>query len=192
MAITGVTVLSEIDWRTLHIGRGELETLAAAVLFTGQILWLQKPAFARNNVNRFTLIMFAVISLACLPVAVVTGRGGGDWMVAMTNPSTLGFMAILTIFCTLTAYLLMNYWQPFLSATQAGLIYCVEPVAASLFALFLPGWFSALAGINYPNEQPGPGLLVGGGLITFANLLMQLQPAHKREDRKNVATQIGR
>ena len=90
-------------------------------------------------------------------------------------------MGILTVFCTLGGYLLMNYFQPFLTATQAGLIYCLEPVFASLFALFLPGWFSSMAGIQYANEQLSLALLVGGGLITVANALMQLEPAPRRD-----------
>jgi drug/metabolite transporter (DMT)-like permease len=177
LVIAGVGVLSEINWQTLRIGRGELETLVGSTIFTGQILWLQRPKFTANNVNHFTLVMFAVIAVTCLPVAAMTGPESGDWTAGYQSIPMLMMMGILTGFCTLAGYLLMNYWQPFLTATQAGLIYCLEPVFASLFALFLPGWLSILAGIHYPNETIGVGLVVGGGLITVANALIQLQPA---------------
>ena len=99
-------------------------------------------------------------------------------------------MGVLTVFCTLGGYLLMNYWQPFLTATQAGLLYCLEPVFTSLFALFLPGWLSAFAGISYANEKLTLGLLLGGGLITAANVLIQLQPAVQPVKRIRSAAEV--
>jgi len=176
MVILGVAVLAEIDPRDFRIGRGELETLIGSTIFTGQILWLQRPKFAQNNVNHFTLVMFVMIAVCCLPVAALTGGPTDDWVAAYSSMPVLVFMVILTLFSTLGGYLLMNYWQPFLTATQAGLIYCLEPVFASFFALFLPGWFSVMSGIQYANETLTMGLLVGGGLITVANALIQLQP----------------
>ena len=68
----------------------------------------------------------------------------------------------------------MNYWQPHVPATQAGLIYCCEPLLTSIFALFLPSYFSAWCGIDYPNEKMTTSLLIGGGLITAANLIALL------------------
>jgi len=177
MVIIGVAVLSEIDLRNVRIGRGELETLIGSTIFTGQILWLQRPKFARNNVNHFTLVMFSVIALTPLPVMLATGGRSDDWLAAWHSAPALVFVGVLTVFCTLGGYLLMNYWQPLLTATQAGLLYCLEPVFTSLFALFLPGWFSMFAGIAYANEKLSLGLLFGGGLITVANILIQLQPS---------------
>jgi drug/metabolite transporter (DMT)-like permease len=176
MVIAGVAVLSNVDWQVLHIGRGELETIIASTIFTGQILWLQRPKFAVNNVNHFTLVMFMVTALVCLPVALNTGGSLAPWIESSHSAPMLIFTAILTGACTLGGYLLMNYWQPRVTATQAGLLYCLEPIFASLFAMFLPGWFSALAGIQYANEEIGWNLLIGGGLITVANALIQLQP----------------
>lgn len=175
MVIAGVAVLSNVDWTNLRIGRGELETLIASTIFTGQILWLQRAKFAANNVNHFTLVMFVVTGLVCLPVALVTGNDAAAFVRSYGFPPMLIFTGLLTIVCTLGGYLLMNYWQPKLTATQAGLLYCLEPIFASLFAMFLPGWFSAMAGIRYLNEQIGWNLVIGGGLITVANALIQMQ-----------------
>ena len=174
MVVAGVAVLAKVDWRHLRLGRGELETVAASVVFTGQILWLERPRYAANNVKRFSLVMFAVMALVCLPVAMVTTREAGDWVRAYHSASTIGFLGILVFFCTFGGYLLMNRWQRHVSATQAGLIYCIEPVFASLFALFLPAWFSAWATAPYANEKLTANLLVGGGLITTANVWIQL------------------
>jgi drug/metabolite transporter (DMT)-like permease len=176
LVVVGVGVLSKADWRAFRLGRGEAETLLASVVFTVQILWLQRPRFAGNNVNHFTLVMFAVITLCCLPVALVTAPHPGDVVRAYATPALGLMLAVLVLFSTLGGYLLMNAWQPKVSATQAGLIYCIEPVFASLGALFLPAWLSRLAAIHYPNEVVDAGLLIGGGLITLANVLMQCQP----------------
>jgi drug/metabolite transporter (DMT)-like permease len=180
MVVAGAGVLSDINLRTLHLGRGERETLIGSTIFTGQILWLQRQKFAPNNVKHFTLVMFAVIALTSLPVMLATGGKSDHWLAAWHSTPSLVLMGILTVFCTLGDYVLMNYWQPFLSATQAGLLYCLEPVFTSLFALFLPGWFSVFAGIAYANEKLSVNLLLGGGLITVANALIQLQPAAER------------
>jgi drug/metabolite transporter (DMT)-like permease len=177
MVIVGVAVLSDIDWRQLRIGRGEVETLLGSTIFTAQILWLQRPKFAVNDVNHFTLIMFTTIALAGVPLGLATQQMPAHWLSIFESLPNLALLAILTVFCTLGAYRLMNRWQPVLTATQAGLLYCLEPVFASLFALFLPELFSKWTGVMYPNEELTLALFVGGALITAANALIQLQPA---------------
>jgi len=83
---------------------------------------------------------------------------------------------LLTGFCTLGSFTIMNKWQPKISATEAGLIYCFEPIFGSIMALFLPAIFSRWAGLGYANEPVTWHLLAGGGLITLANILIQLRP----------------
>ena len=48
---------------------------------------------------------------------------------------------------------------------------------ASLFALFLPAWLSRFALIQYANESATARLLIGGGLITLANVFVQIRAA---------------
>src|SRR5437762_267854 len=174
MVVAGVAVLAKVDWQNLRPGRGELETIAASIIFTGQILWLERPKYAGNEVKHFSAVMFAVMALVCLPVALVTTEQRTDWIRAYSSASTIGLMGFLVVFCTFGGYLLMNRWQPHVTATQAGLIYCFEPIFASVFALFLPAWFSGWATIDYANEKLTANLLVGGGLITMADVLIQL------------------
>ncbi len=174
LVLTGVAILAQVDWRTLRLGRGELETLIASVVFTGQILWLERPRYAKNNVNHFSLVMFAVMSLLCLPVAMLTTQNAGDWIHAYQLSATLGFLLILALVSTLGGYLLMNRWQRHVSATEAGLVYCAEPVFASVLALFVPALYSGWAGIGYANEKVSFTLLIGGSLITAANVIVQV------------------
>lgn len=174
--LAGVAVLSGFDWRRFRLGRGELETLLGSVLFTGQILWLQRPGYAGNDVRRFSLVMFAVMALCMVPVTVATTRAASDWWTAYNSGALLTLLGVLVGVCTFGGYLLMNRWQPLVPATQAGLIYCAEPVFVSLLVLFLPQWLARFAAVDYPNEALTWRLLVGGALITIANVALTLAP----------------
>jgi drug/metabolite transporter (DMT)-like permease len=93
----------------------------------------------------------------------------------IATPAAMGHLGFLALVCTVFAYGIMNLWQPKVSATEAGLIYCVEPVCAALYALFLPGILSLWTGVTYANETLTTTLIAGGLLITLANLLLQLK-----------------
>ncbi|QYM78935.1 DMT family transporter [Horticoccus luteus] len=176
LVLAGVAILGRFDWRAAHLGRGEWETLLASVFFMGQILWLEKPAFAANRALNLTLIMFATQAVVFGGLTLLTMPDWAALGTMWTSPAWVALILILTVFCTVVAYWLMNAWQPKISATEAGLIYCVEPIFGSAMALFVPGLISAAAAIAYANESLTMNLLVGGGLITAANVLIQLRP----------------
>lgn len=171
--LAGVGVLAEINVQSFRLGHGEIETLIASLLFTGQILSLEHPRYAGNRSQCITVVMLLGTALFAVPAAAYTAPSAGAFWQAYASPAAGGFLAILVLFCTLAAFILMNKWQPFVSATEAGLIYCAEPVFASAMALFLPEIFSRWAGISYANESLTVRLLIGGGLIAFANVLLQ-------------------
>lgn len=87
--------------------------------------------------------------------------------------ASFGLIAVLAVFCSVGAYLLMNVWQPKVSATEAGLIYTTEPVFTAGYVLFLPAMIAAICGTGYANESLTKAMVSGGGLILAANLLMQ-------------------
>jgi len=175
MVLTGVAILSHIDWSAMKLGRGEWETLIASCFFTGQILSLDHPAFAQNRPGPTTCVMFCVGTLLFLPIALVTAHAPLDLIRIHSSQAALSDSVVLAIFCTLVPYSIMNHWQPRLTALQAGLIYCAEPLFGSLFALFLPALLSKHHHIVYPNEFVTWTLLLGGGLITAANILIQTE-----------------
>ena len=177
IVVVGIAVLAKVDVRAFKLERGELETIIGSVIFTGQILWLEHPRFVNCRVSHSTVVQFAAMSLSGLPVALATTQDAADWVRAYSTVPTLGLLAILLLFCTLGGYVLMNQWQRHVGATLAGLIYCAEPVFASAFALFLPAWFGAWAGVTYANETVTKELLLGGGLIFVANVLAQWRPS---------------
>jgi hypothetical protein len=67
-------------------------------------------------------------------------------------------------------------FQRGVTATEAGLIYCAEPVFTALYVLFLPALLAAWTGNTYANETWTTAMIGGGLLITIANVLMQLRP----------------
>ena len=177
LVVLGMAILAGVDWRTLRLGRGELETILASFFFAAQIFWLERPRFAPNRTTHATVVMFATLAAAMAPVMFARCRTPGDILVAATaSLPVVAMLAALTVLCTLMAFTVMNHWQKHLEATEAGLIYCAEPVWTALFALFLPQWLGTFAGVSYPNESPTLRLLVGGTLITAANVCIQLKP----------------
>jgi drug/metabolite transporter (DMT)-like permease len=176
MVMAGVAVLADVRVSNLRLNRGEAETILASLIFTGQILWLERPVFAANRATPVTLVMFAFVALLILPVAVTTADGRGEWREVYSSSPAIVLTIFLSLVCTLTPYTLMNFWQQKLPAAHASLIYAAEPLITSVFALFLPAWLSSFAAVNYANEVIGWHLLIGGGLVIAANLLVLMRP----------------
>jgi len=177
MVLLGGAILAGVDFQSLRLGRGEWETLAGSVLFTGQILWLERPEFRNNDVSRFSLIMFVSIAFTSLPTAWFTATDSADLIRAYSSPAALGLLALLILLCTLVSFLLANRWQPEIPATEAGLLYSTEPVFTAAVSLVLPSLISQWCAISYPNEKLSANLLIGGGLVLAANIALQLQSA---------------
>jgi drug/metabolite transporter (DMT)-like permease len=176
LVLAGVAILGRFDWHELRLGRGEGETLLSSLFFMGQILTLGHPGFAQNRAEKITFVMFLFEAVAFWSLAAAMAPDTGALLVPWASGPWLALTIVLTLFCTIGAFSLMNRWQPKISATEAGLIYCIEPIFGSLMALVLPAWFSVWAGIDYPNETATWTLLLGGGLITVANVLLQVKP----------------
>lgn len=176
LVLGGVAILSNFNFRELHLGRGELETLISSGFFMWQILVLEDKRYAGNRVLPVTTVMFATEAAIFTVMALATAPSPADVLVPWTNAPWLVFTVLLTLFCTIGSFTLMNKWQPSITATEAGLLYCTEPIFTSVIALFLPALLSAWAGVNYANESLTWHLLLGGALITGANILIQLRP----------------
>ena len=173
LVLIGLGILADLDFKTFRFGRGESETLISSVLFGGQILMLERPRYAANDPLRFSAVMFVFMALFCVPGVWLTAPNAAACLRAFASPASLSFLAVLVVVCTLGGYLFMNRWQRDVTATEAGLIYCIEPIITSVLALFLPGLISIWTGINYPNETLTTRLFIGGGLVTGANVLLQ-------------------
>ena len=173
LVLTGGAILSGLQPGDLRLGRGELETLGAAFFFTFQILALENPRFDGNDGLTVTFVMFAGIAALLTPFTIMAAPELRTCFAAGASFQAMILVGCLALFCSVGAYLLMNIWQPRVSATEAGLIYTTEPAFTSVFVLFLPAVLGKFVGEPYPNETMSSSLLTGGGLILAANVIMQ-------------------
>ncbi|MCU0795368.1 MAG: DMT family transporter [Akkermansiaceae bacterium] len=183
LVLVGGAILAGLRPDDLRLGIGESATLLAALIFTFQILILENPRYAANRGTPVTFLMFLGIAIGYLPFAFLSAPTPAAVWTAGASVPAAAFVLILALFCSVLAFLLMNTWQKEVSATEAGLIYTMEPIFAAIYALFLPALFAGLAGFHYPNETLTQAMILGGGLILAANLWMQWpaktrRPAH--------------
>jgi len=179
MVMTGGAILSGIRIENLRLGRGEWETLLAAFLFTFQILALENPKHQGNRGVSVSFVMFLVIAVLFVPITLLSAPDPAACLTAGASVPAMLLIASLALFCSVGAYVLMNVWQPRVSATEAGLIYTIEPIFTAVYVLFLPVMLGNFIMGLYPNERISTAMIVGGGLILGANLLMQWKrPPH--------------
>lgn len=176
IVMAGVALLGRFDWRHLRFGRGELETLLCSVFFMVQILLLEHPGLAESRPEKLTLAWLVFEAVVFSLLALATSPAPGAFFAPWRSIPWLGMTAALAVFCTVFAFQIMAVWQPKITSTEAGLIYCVEPLFGALFAIFLPALLSRWSGIGYGDEKATFELLAGGGLVTAANVLIQLRP----------------
>jgi drug/metabolite transporter (DMT)-like permease len=172
LVLAGAAMLSPGLLRHFIIGPGELVVVISTFFMAAQIVWVERPVYVENRAGVVTLIMFALMSGVFTIGYFFTG---GTVQVAgklFGTPALWLLTLALVLLCTVFNFLIMNAWQRCVSATEAGLIYCIEPIIATVLAGFLPGWISRLASISYPNETLTWSLLVGGVLIVGATVLV--------------------
>lgn len=180
LVIVGGAILSGMQPGDLNLGKGEAATLAAAFVFTFQILTLENPKYEGNRGLAVTFTMSALIAALFLPLCLSLGAGPSLLLRAGGSLPAFAIVLALACLCSVGAYGLMNSWQPRVPATEAGLIYTTEPIFTSCFAVFLPSLLGTFVGQPYANESITLPLLLGGTLILLANVLMQWkrQPHH--------------
>ena len=162
------------------LGRGEWETLAAAVFFSAQILWTERPHYASNHVGRVSALAFAITGALLIPIVALTAPSASALLTAYASGPLIVCLAVLTLLSTLTGMVLMFAFQRSVGALSAAVIYCTEPLFASGLAFVLPALLSSFLGISYANEQMTESLLIGGVLVIAANLVVLIKPAEKQ------------
>lgn len=194
IALLGVAILTgllEFEQGTVRIASdalsrwtiGDTLTTFGSVLFTGQLMLVDHYG-KRMNSTAITPGMFLMVVIASgltflsLYQSSLWSLSGGaslglaDWGRLFFSPVFASFLVFLALFCSVLAFVGMNRYQPHISAVQASVIYSCEPVFASAWALFLPGWMAMIeARIGYPNELLSLPLLLGGALVLVANVV---------------------
>jgi drug/metabolite transporter (DMT)-like permease len=141
---------------------GEILTVIGSLFFTAQILAVGHYG-QRAEPARLTLIALAANALVNL--ACGFALGGGQIHTAhilrqlLRDPVFMASLLALAAFGSVVAMHLMNIYQPLVSAATASVIYCLEPVFATLWSLgFGAERFAAITAI-------------GGGIILLAVLI---------------------
>ena len=119
---------------------GEVFTVVASLLFTGQILWLDHFG-QKADAARLTLVVLATTSIISLAGAAAMDGGHvyrpSAWAGVLGDRTMWWTMGTLVVFSSVLAVHLMNRWQPLVSPATAAVIYCSEPPFATMFSLIM-------------------------------------------------------
>lgn len=144
------------------IGYGEFITFLSAVLYALHIVGLGAWSNAADALG-MTILQIIVIALLCgvatLPDGIVLPRGAADWASVLYMAIIVGALALFA----------QTWAQAHLPPTRSAIVMSMEPVFASLFAVWLGG------------EHVTSRLLVGGGLVLVAMLTVELAPRRPTE-----------
>lgn len=154
LATIGLGVLA---LRGFSIGYGELITLASAVLYALHIVGLGAWSTAQDAVG-MTILQIIVIAVIC---TLATAHDGivlpdrtSDWVSVVYMAVIVGALGLLA----------QTWAQAHLPPTRSAIIMSMEPVFASLFAVWLGG------------EDVTTRLLLGGSMVLVAMLTVELAP----------------
>lgn len=166
---------------TARPGLGDILTVVAAFVFGFQIIVIDvfagRMPSARLTAGMFlaALIVSATVFLAGAAIRpAVSGSAG--WTALLTDGPFLSLTAITSVVCSALAFWLMNAHQPAVSPVQAASIYTLEPVFATLWAMFVPGLISPMIGLDYASERPDLKLALGGAMIVLGNIVSLAAP----------------
>jgi drug/metabolite transporter (DMT)-like permease len=135
------------------LNRGDLWTLATAVVFAGQIVAVAELA-PRFDALRLVWLQTAGTTVVLAAAAPLLERPAMDWSGRLLV--ALGYAALLA---TVLTFLWQMRAQRHMTAARAALLFCSEPV------------FAALASWLWLGERLAPLQWLGGGLIIGGMLL---------------------
>lgn len=117
---------------------GEVLTVLASMMFTGQILSLDHFG-AKADTTRLTVVMLAATGVVSLVGGVAMGAGPlfrGEVVGAIARSPTFWWtMGGLVLVSSVVALHLMNRYQPLVAPATAAVIYCLEPPFATAFSV---------------------------------------------------------
>jgi len=149
--------------------RGDSETLACAVLCGLQIV-LTATYSRRSNgwVLAFTQISVVALLSAFITLWLPAPYGFQGAMASLAHVDVWISLAYLGALATALAFFLMMTVQAHLGATEAAILYVLEPVFTALLAV--SGWVPGI------REHLQPLQLIGGAIIILAMVLAELGP----------------
>lgn len=144
----------------LSIGYGETITFIAAALYALHIVGLGAWSTPEQAMGMTTLQMIVIAALCLIssaPGGIVLPQRTGDWLSVVYMAVVVGAIGLLA----------QTWAQAHLPPTRSAIIMAMEPVFASLFAIWLGG------------EQVTSRLLLGGAMVLVAMIAVEL-PSRRR------------
>ena len=155
----------------LSWGKGEILTVICAFFFALHIIFTQSIT-QRMDPLGVTITSFIIVSIGSFVISVLMGGMNTFKLWELTlQQDVIVPLLCLGLLGSLFALLLLNLLQRFLHPVQAAIIYGLEPVWATMFALGLglsewSGWIA-----------------IGGSALLLGNVLVELrQSAHTEEE----------
>lgn len=173
--LTGIFELSAFSFRwEQSVGAGDYLTIAAAFMFSVSLLtttWLSRQMRpSRIAPGMFLGLLFVTLPVLLILVIKLAPVGQlNPWLWLTVDPMFALLTVSMSALCTIIPFSLMTIYQHYFSEERAALIFTLEPVFASLWAMFIPQLVSPMFGVEYLNEALTTELLIGGALIIFGN-----------------------
>jgi drug/metabolite transporter (DMT)-like permease len=159
LAVSGLAVLTLSG---LSVGYGEAITLVAALIYALHIVGLGAWSTPRDALG-MSILQILVIAVICTVAAVPGGidvpHRTGDWVSLVYMALVAGALAMLA----------QTWAQAHLPPTRSAIIMSMEPVFAAFFAVLLG------------SESVTWRMVVGGGLVVAAMLIVEVLPRRKVE-----------
>lgn len=183
LALVGLYLLVHEPGRPMGgWNRGDFETLLCAIACGGQIVLAAR--YSRRS-NAWTLAFMQVAVAAGLSIAITACLPGSNGFVLapLVRPEVWIAIAYQAILATALAFFLMMLFQAHLGATEAAIIYSIEPIFSALVAM--SGWIPGI------KEALGPLQLLGGAIILGSMLLAELGPRFLKWKMEQAEEAIG-
>lgn len=158
LSITGVGILS-LSGGSFSFGLGEGLTLASALAFGMHIVMLSRWATRADPIS-LSIVQMGVVGITFM---LISAPGGITLPSVWTDWTSIIYMAVIA---GLIAMSMQAWAQQLLSATTVALMFSLEPVFASVLAIWV--WDEPLTGR----------LVVGGALILLAMQVSVLGPRY--------------
>jgi drug/metabolite transporter (DMT)-like permease len=145
--------------------RGELETLVCAILCTFHVIFTGR--FSRRSnawILAWTQVAITGGVSAAITVFLPSPHGFQSLFTALARSDVQLAMAFMICFTTVFGFWGISKMQGYLSATEAAVVYSLEPTVA------------ALVGVFWVGERFLPSQMVGAGLILLAMFTAEVLP----------------
>lgn len=153
IAVAGLYVLTGADF--VDVNTGDLWILLSAIFTAIGITYLQR--ITKRIANFRLLAFYQILFTVPLPLLMTTKVNTA----VLLNHTVLISLLFCAVFATSLALFLQTKYQKYTTATKAALIFCMEPIFASIFSSMF-------------NNEPLTNHIIIGGLIILLSLMIPI------------------